>query len=227
MQGQSHFHRQMQQVKQDLLKMAGLSEKAVFQASQALADLDTALAEQVIAGDRRLDLMQNEIEERCITLLATQQPVAVDLRFLSAVIKITSHVERMGDQAVNLADRVKVLAELPSGEMPSVLLLMCKIAREMHAECLDAFATENVVLAAAVRRRDDELDEFNRDFLEEMIADMSCEERYLRRGVELILASRHLERIGDEATNIAEEVVYLVEGRIIRHSGDDAAVGSR
>ncbi len=225
MQSQSHFHRQMQQVKEDLLKMAGLSETAVIQASQALAELDVALADQVIAGDRRIDLMQNEIEERCITLLATQQPVAVDLRFLSAVIKITSHVERMGDQAVNLADRVKILAELPEGEMPSVLLLMCKIAQEMHKECLDAFAQENVGLATAVRHRDDELDEFNRDFLEEMIAEMTCEERFLRRGVELILASRHLERIGDEATNIAEEVVYLVEGRIIRHSSDEVAVG--
>lgn len=225
MSGQSHFHRQMQQVKQDLLKMAGLVEQAVFEASESLARQDTGLADKVMTGDRRIDLMQNEIEERCITLLATQQPVAVDLRFLSAVIKITGHVERIGDQAVNLAERVQSLAQLAPGDIPPVLLLMCQIAREMVKECLDAFAHQNVTQATAVRRRDDELDEFNRDFLEEMVADMSCEERYLRRGVELILASRHLERIGDEASNIAEEVVYLVEGRVIRHSGEEVSVG--
>jgi phosphate transport system protein len=225
MPGQSHFQRQMQQVKQDLLKMAGLVERSVYEASEALSRLDTELAAKVIAADRRIDLMQNEIEERCITLLATQQPVAVDLRFLSAVIKITGHVERIGDQAVNLCDRVKSLAKLGGSDLPPVLMLMCKIAREMSKECLDAFAHQNVTLAAAVWRRDDELDEFNRDFLEEMIQAMGCEERYLRRGVDLILCSRHLERIGDECTNIAEEVIYLVEGRIIRHSGDEVAVG--
>lgn len=226
MQGLSYFHRRMQEVKEDLLKMAGRSEEAVYTATQALAKRDRGLAQTVIQGDRRIDLMQNEIEERCISLLATQQPVAVDLRFLSAVIKIASFLERMGDQAVNLAQRVEVLAEMSPGDTPATLMEMGSIAREMAKACLDAFVAEDVAKAEAVLARDDELDHLCRTFLEEMITWMTEERRLIRRGVELILASRHLERIGDEATNVAEEVVYLVEGRIIRHGGKpEASVG--
>ncbi|MBU1451766.1 MAG: phosphate signaling complex protein PhoU [Proteobacteria bacterium] len=206
MQGLSYFHRRMQEVKEDLLKMAGRAEEAVHAATQALVQRDRKLAEAVIQGDRRIDLMQNEIEERCISLLATQQPVAVDLRFLSAVMKITTFLERMGDQAVNLAQRVEVLAEMSPGETPATLLEMADISREMAKSCLDAFVAEDVAKAEAVLARDDELDQRCRSFLEEMIAWMTEERRVIRRGVEYVLASRHLERIGDEATNVAEEV---------------------
>ncbi len=226
MEGLTHFHRRMQEVKEDLLKMAGRTEQAVYTATQALDTRDVELAKTVISGDRRIDLMQNEIEERCITLLATQQPVAVDLRFLSAVTKITSFLERMGDQAVNLAQRAMALAELNPGATPQTIMAMSTIAREMSKDCLDAFVEENVAKAQAVLARDDELDHLCRSFLEEMITWMNQEQRLIRRGVELILASRHLERIGDEATNVGEEVVYLVEGRIIRHGGKpEVAVG--
>ena len=226
MQGLSYFHRRMQEVKEDLLKMAGRAEEAVYTATQALVQRDRKLAQTVIQGDRRIDLMQNEIEERCISLLATQQPVAVDLRFLSAVIKITSFLERMGDQAVNLAQRVEALAELNPSETPATLLAMGDIAKDMAKSCLDAFVAEDVAKAEAVLARDDELDHLCRSFLEEMITWMTQEQRVIRRGVEYVLASRHLERIGDEATNVAEEVVYLVEGRIIRHGGKpDVSVG--
>ena len=228
MQGLSYFHRRMQEVKEDLLKMAGRAEEAVYTATQALVKRDRTLAQAVILGDRRIDLMQNEIEERCISLLATQQPVAVDLRFLSAVIKITSFLERMGDQAVNLAQRVEVLAEMSQSEPPATLLEMGDISREMAKACLDAFVAEDVAKATAVLVRDDELDHLCRTFLEEMITWMTEERRVIRRGVEYVLASRHLERIGDEATNVAEEVVYLVEGRIIRHGGKpETATGPR
>ncbi len=215
----SHFHRQMQSVKEDLLGMAGLVEEAIHDATAALARRDLELARAVVRGDRRIDLTQNSIEERCITLLATQQPVAGDLRFLAAVIKICAYLERMGDQAVNLAQRAMAMDELTEMEAPGTLLHMADIAREMTRDCLDAFVQESVRLATHVLRRDDDLDALNRSFLEEMIAWMTAERRLIRRGVELILASRHLERIGDEATNIAEEVVFLVEGRIIRHQG--------
>ena len=226
MDGLSHFHRRMQEVKEDLLKMAGRAEQAVHSAARALNARDVELAKTVIQGDRRIDLMQNEIEERCISLLATQQPVAVDLRFLSAVTKIASFLERMGDQAVNLAQRAQALAELEPGPTPQTVMAMSVIAREMGKDCLDAFVEEDVAKAEAVLARDDELDQLCRTFLEEMIVWMNDEQRLIRRGVELILASRHLERIGDEATNVAEEVVYLVEGRIIRHGGKPSvAVG--
>ncbi|MCB2225513.1 MAG: phosphate signaling complex protein PhoU [Desulfarculaceae bacterium] len=224
MEGLSHFHRRMQEVKEDLLKMAGRAEQAVHSATRALDARDVELAKSVIQGDRRIDLMQNEIEERCINLLATQQPVAVDLRFLSAVTKIASFLERMGDQAVNLAQRAMALAELDPVPTPGTIMSMSTIAREMSKDCLDSFVEEDVAKAERVLVRDDELDQLCRSFLEEMIGWMNEERRLVRRGVEFILASRHLERIGDEATNVAEEVVYLVEGRIIRHGGKPASV---
>ncbi len=222
----SHFHRQMQRIKDDVLSMAGLVEESIHDACQSLAGRDLDLARRVVQGDRRVDVMQNGIEERCITLLATQQPVAVDLRFLAAVIKICAYLERMGDQAVNVAQRAQALAELPAMDLPPTLLTMGDIARGMVGDSLDALVQENVRLATQVLRRDDELDALNRSFLEEMIGWMTREHRLIRRGVEFILAARHLERLGDEATNIAEEVIYLVEGRVVRHlSLTEAGVG--
>lgn len=213
----THFQRQLHEVKEDLLKMGGLVERAIHESVGALVNRRQSKAEEVIKGDRRIDTMQNDIEGRCLALLATQQPVAVDLRFLAAAIKITSNLERMGDHAVNLAHRAISLAERPPIEMPSALVSMSEIARSMTAGCLDAFLQENVALAENVLSRDDDLDHLVRGFLEYEIQAMTEEHRVVRRAVELILASRHLERIGDHATNVAEEVIYMVEGRVARH----------
>lgn len=223
----SYFHRQMQDIKDDILAMAGLVEEAIHESAMTIIRRDAMLAQNLIRGDHRIDMMQNHIEERCITLLATQQPVAVDLRFLSAVIKICAYLERMGDQAVNLAQRSMALDELLPTEVPPTFLQMTEVAQEMAGLCMDAFAEGKVELANRILRRDDDLDSLNRQLLEEMIAWMTSENRLIRRGVEFILAGRHVERIGDEATNIAEEVVYLVEGRVIRHLGREemASVG--
>jgi len=222
----THFHRQIREVKEDLLMMAGLVEESIHEAVDSLSARDKDQAQQVIDTDRRIDLMQNEIEERVFTLLATQQPVASDLRFLSAAIKICSHLERIGDQAVNLAERTLLLSAMEPVETPRRLVAMGEVAREMTCLCLDAFVQNNVDLAKSVIKRDDELDDLNLHILEDMVEWMTQERRVIRRGVELILASRHLERVGDEATNIAEEVVFLVEGHIIRHmSPADDSVG--
>ncbi len=215
----SSFHRQIREVKEDLLMMAGLVEESIHEAVDSLTSRDKDQAQEVIATDRKIDLMQNEIEERIFTLMATQQPVASDLRFLSAAIKICSHLERMGDQAVNLAERTLLLADMDPVETPRRLVAMGELAREMTCLCLDAFVQNNVELAKNVIKRDDELDDLNLHILEDMVEWMTREQRLIRRGVELILASRHLERVGDEATNIAEEVVFSVEGHIIRHKG--------
>lgn len=226
MQTISHFHRQIREVKEDLLMMAGLVEESIHEAVDSLTARDKVQAQGVIDTDRRIDLMQNQIEERVFTLMATQQPVASDLRFLSAAIKICSHLERMGDQAVNLAERTLLLADMEPVEPPRRLVAMGELAREMTCLCLDAFVQNNVDLAKSVIQRDDELDDLNLHILEDMVEWMTREQRVIRRGVELILASRHLERVGDEATNIAEEVVFLVEGHIIRHQGStDDSVG--
>ncbi len=213
----SHFHRQMEQLKEDLLKMAGLVEEAIHEATRALVSRDAALARTVIQNDRRINALENQIEGHCIKLLATQQPVAVDLRFITSAMKINTFLERMGDQAVNLAERSLELMEMDWVEVPGTLEQMAAIAQGMTRRCLDAFVRRDVSLAYAVCSRDDELDSLNRDLLEEMLNWMMREQRLVRRGVELIISGRHLERIGDEATNISEEVVFLVEGTIIRH----------
>ncbi|ADK84433.1 phosphate uptake regulator, PhoU [Desulfarculus baarsii DSM 2075] len=222
----TQFHRQMQQIKEDLVKMAGLVEEALLWSIEALSKRDSQLAQRVISGDRRIDLLENAIDRSCLTLLATYQPVAVDLRFLASALKACSAVERMGDQAVNIAQRALVLCELHPSTVPGTIRTMAEIAREMGSQALDSFMREDLDLARKVIVRDDDLDTMYRVFLEEMIQWMTDEHRLIRRGVEYILASRHLERIGDEATNIAEEAFFLVEGRIVRHGGeDDVAVG--
>jgi phosphate transport system protein len=213
----SHFHRQIREVKEDLLMMAGLVEEAIHEACDSLVSRDAQKAKGVVDGDRRIDLLENQITERVFTLLATQQPVAVDLRFLSATIKISAHLERMGDQAVNLAQRTQTLVELGPLETPQKMVAMGELAREMTCSCLDAFVQNNVEMARSVIRRDDELDELNESVMDEMLELMGSRAELLRPGMEIILCARHLERVGDEATNIAEEVVFLVEGQIIRH----------
>jgi phosphate transport system protein len=209
----------MEGVKEDLLKMAGLVEEAIYEAARALVNRDSALARVVIHSDRRVNALENQIEGNCIKLLATQQPVAVDLRFITSAMKINTFLERMGDQAVNLAERSQELTEMEPFDIPATLQQMAVIAQEMTRRCLDSFVRRDVSLAYEVCARDDELDTLNRQLLGEMIGWMMREHRLVQRGVELIIAGRHLERIGDEATNISEEVVFLVEGTVIRHQG--------
>jgi phosphate transport system protein len=216
---ESHFHRQIEGVKEDLLKMGGLVEEAIYGATQALTSRDSALARAVIQSDRRVNALENQIEESCVKLLATQQPVAVDLRFITSAMKINTFLERIGDQAVNVAERAHELNEMEPVEVPATIQQMAEIAQEMTRNCLDAFVRRDLSLAYGVCARDDDLDRLNLHLLHEMIEWMMREERVVDRGVELIIAGRHLERIGDEATNISEEVVFLVEGTVIRHRG--------
>ncbi|MBF0508971.1 MAG: phosphate signaling complex protein PhoU [Deltaproteobacteria bacterium] len=211
------FHRQMDQVKIDLLKMGGLVEEAIDDVMRSLLSKDADLARKSINGDKRIDALENEIEERCLKLLATRQPVAVDLRFLTSAIKISHYLERMGDQCVNVAERSLDLIPLDPIEIPNTLIEMGQIAQEMTRNCLEGFVHLDVSAAQEVCCRDEDLDNLNRQLLEEMITWMMDERRLIKRGVELILTGRHLERIGDEATNISEQVIYLVKGKVIRH----------
>lgn len=223
--GEKTFHHELDNIREDVAKMGGMVERTIHAAVEALCRLDSQKAQEVIRRDREIDLMQNSIEKQCMALLATQQPVAVDLRFLAGAIMICLFLERMGDQAVNLGWRTISLGSREPSPIPSSLLNMCEIAKEMTKDCLDAVAQDEVHLARHVIDRDDELDKLNRAFLMEMVQGMIEERRLFRRRVEYILASRHLERIGDEATNVAEQVIYLVEGRIIRHAGEESSVG--
>ncbi len=219
---QTHFQKKLAEVKEELLKMAGLVEETIDSATRALVRRDTEEAKRIIEGDARIDGLENLIEERCVTLLATQQPVAVDLRLIATAMRISTYLERIGDRAVNLCYRNLTLSETEPIRVPPLITEMAALAQQMVKDSLDAFVRRDVELAIRVLKTDDELDEMNRKLLEDMIHYMIGQNLLIRRGVELILAGRHLERIGDEATNISEEVVFLVEGRSIKHQ--DAVV---
>jgi phosphate transport system protein len=216
----SYFHQQLQLLRDDLLKMAELAEEAIGDAGDALAQGDAELAQKVIDGDRRIDLLQNRIEHRCITLLATQQPVAMDLRFLSAAIKVCTQLERIGDHAKKVSKASLRLLELPTLEAPANLLSMAALAREMTRVCVGAMSTRDADAALRVIGMDDELDSVELLLRQDIIQRMAEDAGIISAGVEFILAARHFERIGDEATNIAEEVVFQIEGRVIRHQDE-------
>jgi phosphate transport system protein len=216
----SYFHQQLQLVRDDLLKMAELAEEAIGAAGAALAKGDADLAQKVIDGDRRIDILQNRIEHRCITLLATQQPVAVDLRFLSAAIKVCAQLERIGDHAKKVSKATLRLMGLPSMAAPANLLSMAALAREMTRVCVGAMSMGDAEAALRVIGMDDDLDSLEQLLRKDLIQRMAQDTGIISAGVEYILAARHFERIGDEATNIAEEVVFQIEGRVIRHQDE-------
>ncbi|MFH1057459.1 MAG: phosphate signaling complex protein PhoU [Pseudomonadota bacterium] len=215
----SHFHKQMDTLRQDLVEMGILVKKAIQQAARAFTARDFELATHIVRRDRDIDMLENSIEERCIALLATQQPVASDLRFLTTSMKICNALERMADQGVNLAQRAMVLARMEHMATPVLIDEMAVIAVEMTERCVEAYQERNLLKCHELCDRDDELDELNHRLFREMVAWMTEENRVVRRAMECILAARHLEKIGDGATDIAEEVFFLVEGRSRRAQG--------
>ena len=219
----SYFHMEIDKVKEELLKMSGLVEDSLDRALMAMSSGDTTLAREVIRNDQRIDDLENQIDHHCISLLATNQPVAMDLRFLTSSLRLCAVLERIGDQSVNLARRALNLDELSSlNDIPPGLADMGKIAREMVSKSLDAFVSQDLTLAREVCKQDDQMDQLNRSMYEELIAAMMGNQSMIRKCVELILAARALERIGDQATNVAEAVVFMVEGTVIRHMEDES-----
>ena len=215
------FDQELDELKNKLLVMGGRVEWAVYASANALKNLDADLAKQIIQADEAIDLLENTIDERCLRLLATQQPVAKDLRFIAAVTKICGCLERIADQAVNVAERTLALAGLDKPpEIPPTLMDMSAEALEMVAGSLNSLVSRDGAAARAICRRDDIVDSQNHALLEQMIQVMMTKQRMTRSGLEIILAGRHFERMGDEAVNICEEVVFMVEGTVIRHQPD-------
>ena len=212
-----HFHRDLEVAKNHILDMGGLVESAVDKAISALFDRRPALAREGIDGDDLLDEREVAIEIECQKMLALHQPVASDLRFLLTVLKVNNDLERAGDLAVNIAERALFLGERPPLPMPEQLLRQAECARAMLRDCLDALVNQDTALARRVRTRDDEVDELNRQMFVVIEGQMRADSGTIERALHLLSCSRHLERIADLATNIAEDVVFLVEGRVIRH----------
>jgi phosphate transport system protein len=212
-----HLQRDLDDLQHDILALAGLVEEAVFKAIRALQERDVALAQEVIAGDSQIDLEQNHIDEECLKMLALHQPVAVDLRRITAAMMITIDLERMGDLAEDIAGRAMALARSPHIPIPAKLQRMTDLTTMMVRQSLDAFVNLDVHQARVVLRMDDEVDRYNNEIIQEVLQTMKDSPSLIDVGMSLFSATRHLERIADHATNIAEDVVYLVEGEIVRH----------
>ncbi|MGE0144725.1 MAG: phosphate signaling complex protein PhoU [Planctomycetota bacterium] len=212
-----HFHRDLEGMKSRVLDMGGLVEDAVNKSISALIDRRPGLAREVIDGDNEIDAREIAVEIECQKLIALHQPVASDLRFLLTVLKVNNDLERAGDLAVNIAERALYLGERPPLQLPEQLVRQSDSARSMLRDCLDALVNQDTGLARRVRERDDEVDELNREMFRVIEAMMRNDTGTIDRALHLLSCSRHLERIADLATNIAEDVVFLVEGRVIRH----------
>ena len=212
-----HFHRELEKIKKRLLSLGTLVEERVRMAISAIEDRNADLADRVIKTDYEIDEMEVEIEEDCLKVLALYQPVAVDLRFLVAVIKINNDLERIGDQAVNIAERVKTIAAKDPFPFVFDYSFMAEKAQHMLEKSLDALVNLDIDTALRVLKMDDEVDTIKDQAYDKIKQVMSENPHRLGYLINLFLISRHLERLADHATNIAEEVIYLIEGEIVRH----------
>jgi phosphate transport system protein len=213
-----HFHEELDALKQTLLAMGGLVEDQMRHAMQALVDRNDALASEVIERDRQVNAYDVEVDEQCVELLALHQPAAGDLRFITTAMKIVTDLERIGDQAVNIGQRVIELNREPQLKPYIDLPRMAERAQAMVKESLDAFVARDTELARRVRAEDDEVDALKEQIFRELLTFMMEDPRSIPRAIRLILISRCMERVADHATNIAEMVIYLVEGKMVRHT---------
>jgi len=214
---QRHFDEELEHLKQILLAMGGLVEDQIRRVMAALLERDEDLARDVIERDRQVNAYDVEIDEKCVELLALHQPTAGDLRFITTTMKIVTDLERIGDQAVNIAQRAIELNAEPQLKPYIDLPRMAERAQTMVKESLDAFVTRDTALARRVCAADAEVDALKEQLFRELLTFMMADARTIPRAIRLILVSRFLERVADHATNIAEMVIYLVDSKMVRH----------
>ena len=216
-----HFHDELSAVKVRLLTMSGEAEAALGLAVEALLERDAEKARRVIENDRTIDNMEMEVEEQCINLLALQQPMARDLRMLTSALKIANDLERVGDHAVNIAQSAERLAEARAIAPEPEIVEMARLSREMLSDALEAFIRGDAQGGRDVCLRDDKVDALHRSVFRILLTHMMEDPHTISTGMELFLVSRNLERVADLATNIGEDVVFLVEGKSIKHHAED------
>jgi len=212
-----HWERDLDNLQRHLMALAGSVEEAIFKGTRSLQERDPSLAREVVRGDSAIDQEENYIENECLKMLALHQPVAIDLRRIIVALKINTDLERMADLAVNIAERALDLVELPRIAVPDKLQGMTDLTTTMVRQSLDAFVMLNAEQARQIIRLDDEVDRYNREIIEQLIVHMQQLPEQVPAFLAFFSAVRQLERIADHATNIAEDVVYLIEGEIIRH----------
>ncbi len=215
---QRHFHEELETLKQTLLAMGGLVEDQIRRVLRALVERDSDLAQEVIDRDREVNSYDVEVDEKCVELLALHQPTAGDLRFITTAMKIVTDLERIGDQAVNIGQRVLELNREPQLKPYIDLPRMAEQAQRMVKESLDAFVARDTELARQVCGEDDAVDALKEQIFRELLTFMMEDPKTIPRAIRLILISRFLERVADHATNIAEMVIYMVESKMVRHT---------
>jgi phosphate transport system protein len=212
-----HFQEQLATLKERLLVMGGLAEERVRAIMEALVERDVSLVERVQAGDEPLNQLHIEVDDRCFKLLALHQPMAADLRAIVSAVKINTDLERVGDLAVNIAEAVRRYLQHPPVKQLIDIPRMAEIAQKMLRESLDSFVRRDVELAQGVLNQDDLLDMLKTQVFRELLTYMLQDQTKIEPALDLILISRHLERIGDHATNVAEDVIFMVSARDVRH----------
>jgi len=215
-----HFQEELDDLKDRLLEMSGLVESAVFRSVHALVEGDREEAQEVLKNERRINQMEIEIDDMATRLLALQQPMATDLRFLTAAIKINNDLERMGDLAVNIVQRALSLMDQPPVHPLIDIPHMARLTETMVRKSLDSFVKKDAELARSVLSSDDAVDDLRDAVYRELIHTMQKDPKTTPQCVDLMFVARNLERIGDHATNIAEDVLYLIQGIDVRHHAE-------
>jgi phosphate transport system protein len=213
----SHYEMELQEIKSNLIYLGALTEKAIHRAMQSLTDRNTEMANKVVADDYEIDKMDKEIEEKCIKMLALRQPTAVDLRFITTAIKITGHLERIGDMAVNIAEKVLQLNEEPKLKPYIDLPHMSSIVEEMVAKSLDSMIKGDLKIAEEVRQIEQVVDDLNEQIFRELLTFMMEDSKSIHRALLIMHVSKNLERIADHAQGIADMVTYMITGENVRH----------
>jgi len=216
-QARDKFHRELEELKEQLLKMALLAETALDRSVTALMKRDADLAREVIKGDKAINNMEEELDTACVRIIALYQPVAIDLRQVMAIDHLIVELERLGDLAVNVAEEALNIEQLPGAELHRDLSRMTKMVQHMIRDSLRAFISQDAHLAREVCKQDDEVDYLDRALFQELLEYIGHSREVVALGLSQITVVRNLERAGDHATNIAEQVVYMVEGESIRH----------
>ena len=215
-----HFDRDIEHLKELLLRMGAMVEDAMAESIRALLERDTAIAERVIANDTAIDQMELEVDAHTVELIAKMQPAAVDLRFVTTSMKITPELERIADLAVDVCERAIELNREPPLKPLIDIPRLARIAQEMVRQSLDAFVRRDAALARIVIARDDEVDMLTEQSFRELLTYMLEDSRNISRAIRLTFIGKYFERIADGATNICEMVVYLAEGKVIKHSNE-------
>jgi phosphate transport system protein len=216
-----HFQDELDQLKSRLVGMAGLAEEQVRRAMQALLERSVEKAQEVVDGDDDIDMLEVEVDNAAISLLALQQPMARDLRFITMAMKISSDLERVGDHAVNIAEAVKFMVDAPPFPVLPEVEEMVRLATDMLADSLNAFMKGDAAAAREIFARDDRVDELHDNNFRILLTHMMEDPRKITAGMDLLLISGNLERIADLATNICEEVIFLVEGKSVKHNSGE------